>query len=216
MAAMTKQRFKLFNAIRAALFCLWIISSSPIVWAESFLGLEPLEPLSSVKQRFSGLELIPEHADWLKANQYFCKMKNSEAGGTVFLLFEHNDEIRKKKLAELEKSVANLPSQAQGRSTRLLIRQYREKLSKSLDERLSLIRIRWLPENSMRVSELISTHGKPDEKREGNAVYGPVFVWNKGLNAHLSEDKKQVLMVEYWFTEDDLALYFLRRDSAAR
>jgi hypothetical protein len=188
----------------------------PIVRAESFLGLEPLEPLSSVKQRFSAGALTVEPADWLKPNQYFVKMQHPDGGGKVFLLFEHDDEMRKKKLVDLEKSVANLPSQAQGRSTKLLIRQYREKLSKPIDERLSLIRIRWLPDNPTRVNELITSYGKPDEKREGNAVYGPVFIWSKGLNAHLSDDKKQALMIEYWFTEDDLAVYFLRRDSAAR
>lgn len=121
-----------------------------------------------------------------------------------------------KKLIELEKAVAKLPPQVQGRSTRLLINQYREKLGKSLDERLALIRVRWLPDSPIRVSELINSYGKPDEKREGNATYGPVFVWSKGLNAHLSDDKKQVNMIEYWFTEDDLAVYFLRRDSTTR
>ena len=193
-----------------------MLLTSPAVQGETFLGLEPLEPLSTVKQRFSAAALTTEPADWLKPNQYFCKMRNPEGGGTVFLLFEHDDEMRKKKLVDLEKSVANLPSQAQGRSTKLLIRQYREKLSKPIDERLSLIRIRWLPDNPTRVNELITSYGKPDEKREGNAVYGPVFIWSKGLNAHLSDDKKQALMIEYWFTEDDLAVYFLRRDSAAR
>jgi len=216
MNAMTKKLITIINPMRKALLCLLLLFISPIVRAESFLGLEPLEPLSSVKQRFSAGALTVESADWLKPNQYFVKMQHPEGGGTVYLLFEHDDEIRKKKLAALEKSVANLPSQAQGRSTRLLIRQYREKLSKSIDERLSLIRIRWLPDNPIRVNELMTSFGKPDEKREGNAVYGPVFIWSKGLNAHLSDDKKQALMIEYWFTEDDLAVYFLRRDSAAR
>ena len=213
---MTKKFITVINPMRRVLLCLLLLFISPIVRAESFLGLEPLEPLSSVKQRFSAGALTVESTDWLKPNQYFAKMPHPEGGGTVYLLFEHDDEIRKKKLAALEKSVANLPSQAQGRSTRLLIRQYREKLSKSIDERLSLIRIRWLPDNPIRVNELMTSFGKPDEKREGNAVYGPVFIWSKGLNAHLSDDKKQALMVEYWFTEDDLAVYFLRRDSAQR
>ena len=213
---MTKKFITVINPMRRVLLCLLLLFISPIVRAESFLGLEPLEPLSSVKQRFSAGALTVESTDWLKPNQYFAKMPHPEGGGTVYLLFEHDDEIRKKKLAALEKSVANLPSQAQGRSTRLLIRQYREKLSKSIDERLSLIRIRWLPDNPIRVNELMTSFGKPDEKREGNAVYGPVFIWSKGLNAHLSDDKKQALMIEYWFTEDDLAVYFLRRDSAQR
>ena len=216
MNAMTKKFITVINPMGRVLLCLLLLFISPIVRAESFLGLEPLEPLSSVKQRFSAGALTVESTDWLKPNQYFAKMPHPEGGGTVYLLFEHDDEIRKKKLAALEKSVANLPSQAQGRSTRLLIRQYREKLSKSIDERLSLIRIRWLPDNPIRVNELMTSFGKPDEKREGNAVYGPVFIWSKGLNAHLSDDKKQALMIEYWFTEDDLAVYFLRRDSAQR
>ena len=216
MNAMTNKFFTIINPVRRVLICLLLLFMDPIVRAESFLGLEPLEPLSSVKQRFSAGALTVEPADWLKPNQYFVKMQHPDGGGKVFLLFEHDDEMRKKKLVDLEKSVANLPSQAQGRSTKLLIRQYREKLSKPIDERLSLIRIRWLPDNPTRVNELITSYGKPDEKREGNAVYGPVFIWSKGLNAHLSDDKKQVLMIEYWFTEDDLAVYFLRRDSAAR
>jgi hypothetical protein len=215
MNAMTNKFFTIINPLRRVLICLLLLFMGPLVRAESFLGLEPLEPLSSVKQRYPAGALTVEPADWLKPNQYFVKMQHPDGGGKVFLLFEHDDEMRKKKLAELEKSVANLPSQAQGRSTKLLIRQYREKLSKSIDERLSLIRIRWLPETPIRVSELITSYGKPDEKREGNAVYGPVFIWSKGLNAHLSDDKKQALMIEYWFTEDDLAVYFLRRDSAA-
>ena len=215
MNAMTKKFITINNPMRSVLICLLLFMGS-IVRAESFLGLEPLEPLSSVKQRFPAGALTVEPADWLKPNQYFVKMQHPDGGGKVFLLFEHDDEIRKKKLADLEKSVANLPSQAQGRSTKLLIRQYREKLSKSIDERLSLIRVRWLPDNPIRLSELITSYGKPDEKREGNAVYGPVFIWSKGLNAHLSDDKKQVQMIEYWFTEDDLAVYFLRRDSAVR
>jgi hypothetical protein len=216
MNAMTNKFFTIINPVRRVLICLLLLFMDPIVRAESFLGLEPLEPLSSVKQRFSAGALTVEPADWLKPNQYFVKMQHPDGGGKVFLLFEHDDEMRKKKLVDLEKSVANLPSQAQGRSTKLLIRQYREKLSKSIDERLSLIRIRWLPDNPIRVSELITSYGKPDERREGNAVYGPVFIWSKGLNAHLSDDKKLALMIEYWFTEDDLAVYFLRRDSAAR
>ena len=216
MNAMTNKFFTIINPVRRVLICLLLLFMDPIVRAESFLDLEPLEPLSSVKQRFSAGALTVEPADWLKPNQYFVKMQHPDGGGKVFLLFEHDDEMRKKKLADLEKSVSNLPSQAQGRSTKLLIRQYREKLSKPIDERLSLIRIRWLPDNPTRVNELITSYGKPDEKREGNAVYGPVFIWSKGLNAHLSDDKKQALMIEYWFTEDDLAVYFLRRDSAAR
>ena len=198
------------------LFSLLLLSASAIVQAETFLGLEPLEPLSSIKQRYTAARLSPEPADWLKPNQYFGRLTTDEISGTLLLLFEHDDEVRKRKLAELEKTVANLSPNAHARSTRLLIRQQKEHLGKPLDDRLALVLIRWVPEQAIALSELTSRYGKPDEKRPGDVSRGPTFVWSKGLTAHMSDDKKSVRMIEYWFTEDDLAVYFLRRNTASR
>ena len=71
---MTNKFFTIINPVRRVLICLLLLFMDPIVRAESFLGLEPLEPLSSVKQRFSAGALTVEPADWLKPNQYFVKM----------------------------------------------------------------------------------------------------------------------------------------------
>jgi len=193
-----------------------LLSVCAVARAETFLGMEPLEPLSSIKQRYTAARLSPEPADWLKPNQYFGRLTTDEVSGSLLLLFEHDDDGRKKKLAELEKTVANLPPNAHARSTRLLIRQQKEHLGKPLDERLALVLIRWIPEQAVALSELTSRYGKPDEKRSGDASRGPTYVWGKGLTAHMSDDKKSVRMVEYWFTEDDLAVYFLRRNTASR
>jgi hypothetical protein len=193
-----------------------LLTTSAIVQAETFLGMEPLEPLSSIKQRYTAARVSTEPADWLKPNQYFGRLTTDEVSGTLLLLFEHDDETRKKKLIELEKVVANLPPNAHARSTRLLIRQQKEHLAKPLDDRLSLVLIRWIPQSALALSELTARYGKPDEKRPGDAHRGPTYVWNKGVTAHISDDKKSARMIEYWFTEDDLAVYFLRRDTASR
>jgi uncharacterized coiled-coil protein SlyX len=125
MNAITTNFITIFNLMRAVLICSLLLLICPIVRAESFLGLEPLEPLSSVKQRFSAGALTVEPAAWLKPNQHFAKMPHPDGGGTVYLLFEHDDEQRKKKLAdlqakirksnvkigELEKVIANLNNQ---------------------------------------------------------------------------------------------------------
>ena len=193
-----------------------LLSACAIARAETFLGMEPLEPLSSIKQRYTAARLTPEPADWLKPNQYFARLTTDEVSGSLLLLFEHDDDARKKKLAELEKAVANLPPNAHARSTRLLIRQQKEHLGKPLDNRLALVLIRWIPEQTVALSELTSRYGKPDEKRAGDGSRGPTFVWSKGVTAHMSDDKKSARMIEYWFTEDDLAVYFLRRNTASR
>ena len=193
-----------------------LLSVCAVARAETFLGMEPLEPLSSIKQRYTAARLNPEPADWLKPNQYFGRLTTDEVIGSLLLLFEHDDDARKKKLAELEKTVANLPPNAHARSTRLLIRQQKEHLGKPLDDRLALVLIRWIPEQAIALSELTSRYGKPDEKRPGDASRGPTYVWSKGVTAHMSDDKKSVRMIEYWFTEDDLAVYFLRRNTASR
>ena len=193
---------------------LWLACG--LAQAESVLGLEPLEPLSSVKRRFKPESLSAESVGWLKSNQYYGALQNTELSGKVLLLFEHDDEVRKKKLAALEKSVAGTPAQSQARSVRLMLRQQKDHLAKPLDDRLALVLVRWIPDQPLRVNELTAKYGKPEEKRERDAVYGPIYVWSKGVTAHLSDDKKSITMVEYWFTEDDLALYFLNKLPAAR
>jgi hypothetical protein len=198
------------------LFYLLLVTASSIAQAEIFLGMEPLEPLSSIKQRYTPSRISPEAADWLRPHQYFCQVQTEEVSGKLLLLFEHDDEVRRKKLAELEKSVANLPPNAHARSTRLLIRQHKEHLAKSIDERLALVLVRWIPEQAVSLSELTSRYGKPDEKRSGDTSRGPTYVWSKGVTAHLNEDKKSARMIEYWFTEDDLAVYFLQRNATSR
>lgn len=198
------------------LFGLLLVLAGATAHAETFLSFEPLQPLSSVRQQYTAARVVPERADWLKPNQYFCKVETDEVSGSLLLLFEHDDEARKRKLAELEKAVANLPPNAHARSTRLLIRQHKDHLARPLDDRLSLVLIRWIPTDPVRLSELTARYGKPDEKRPGDSDRGPTLVWSKGVTAHLSDDKKSARMIEYWFTEDDLAVYFLRRNAASR
>ena len=182
--------------------------------AETFLGLEPLQSLSSVRQRFPGAKLDPEHPPWLKENQYFCMLDAEGADGLVALLFEHDDDKRKQKLADLQKSLpatVNHAENPQANSLNLLIRQQREALARPLDDRLALVRIRWIPEKPQRLAVLQSRYGKPDSVEIKAGTPGPIFVWQRGVHAYLTPDRKLVKMIEFWFTEDDLSEVFLKR-----
>ncbi len=182
--------------------------------AESFLGLEPLQTLASVRQRFPDAKLDPEHPPWLKPNQYYALLDTDGADGMVALLFEHDDDKRRQKLVDLQKSLpstVNNADNSNAKSINLLIRQQREALARPLEERLSLVRIRWIPEKPARLAALQARYGRPDsiQLRQGNP--GPVYVWDRGVHAYLSSDRKQAKMIEFWFTEDDLAEVFLKR-----
>lgn len=182
--------------------------------AESFLGLEPLETLASVRQRFPGAKLDPEHPAWLKLNQYYCMLDADGADGLVALLFEHDDDKRRQKLADLQKSLPSTVNHAdnpQAKSISLLIRQQHEALARPLEERLSLVRIRWIPDKPQRLGALQAKYGKPDAIHLNVSGVGPVYVWDRGVHAYLTTDRKQAKMIEFWFTEDDLAEVFLRR-----
>ncbi len=182
--------------------------------AEPFLGLEPLESLASVRQRFPNARLDPERPPWLKPNQYYCMLDADGADGLVALLFEHDDEKRKQKLADLQKSLpatVNNPDNPQAKSTDLLMRQQREALARPLEERLSLVRIRWVPDKPQKLSALQARYGKPDAIRLNVSGPGPVYVWERGVHAYLTPDRRQAKMIEFWFTEDDLSDIFLKR-----
>lgn len=199
----------------AALLLAWACVLLPsIASAETFLGLEPLQSLSSVRQRFPGAKLDPEHPPWLKENQYYCMLDADGADGLVALLFEHDDDKRKQKLADLQKSLpatVNHADNPQAKSLNLLIRQQREALDRPLEDRLALVRIRWIPEKPQRVGVLQSKYGKPDAIEIKAGAPGPIFVWQRGVHAYLAPDRKLVKMIEFWFTEDDLSEVFLKR-----
>lgn len=182
--------------------------------AESFLGLEPLQSLSSVRQRFPAAKLDAERPPWLKANQYYCMLDTEGADGLVALLFEHDDEKRKQKLADLQKSLpatVNHADNPQAKSIQLLIRQQRDALARPLEDRLSLVRIRWIPEKPQRLAALQAKYGKPDAIERMEGAPGPIFIWQRGVHAYLTPDRKLAKMIEFWFTEDDLAEVFLKR-----
>ncbi len=182
--------------------------------AESFLGLEPLQSLASVRLRFPNAKLDAEHPPWLKENQYYCMLDTEGADGLIALLFEHDDEKRKQKLADLQKSLPSTVNHAdnpQAKSLQLLIRQQREALARPLEDRLALVRIRWIPEKPQRLAVLQAKYGKPDAVERKEGAPGPIFVWQRGVHAYLTPDRKLAKMIEFWFTEDDLAEVFLRR-----
>jgi len=197
--------------VRAALIGLLLCCGLPL-HAESFLGLEPLESLASVRQRFPSARLAAEHPAWLKPNQYYGVLDIDGTDGMVALLFEHDDDKRRQKLADLQKALpatVNHADNPQAKSLNLLIRQQKEALARPLEERLSLVRIRWIPDNPPKAGTLQSRYGKPDSVQSKPG--GPVFVWDRGVHAYMAADRKSAKMIEFWFTEDDLAEVFLKR-----
>lgn len=201
-----------FSFLRRWMLMCVVCLPGACAFAETFLELEPLQSLSSVRQRFAPAVLIPEPASWLRPHQYYARLELDEAKGLVTLLFEHDDDVLKKKIAGLEQVFATSSDDAKIRSGKLLLQQYRERLAKPLEDRLSLVLIRWIPDKPFPVGGLREKYGRPRDTRPRDATYGPVYVWANGVTAHLSDDRKKVKMVEYWFTEDDLAVFFLRRD----
>ncbi len=198
----------------AMLLLLTVLALPRFAQAESFLGLEPLQTLASVRLRFPNAKLDAEHPPWLKENQYYCMLDVDGADGLVALLFEHDDEKRKQKLADLQKNLPATVNHADNplsKSINLLIRQQRDALARPLEDRLALVRIRWIPEKPQRLAVLQSKYGKPDAIEIKAGAPGPIFVWQRGVHAYLTPDRKLVKMIEFWFTEDDLAEVFLKR-----
>ena len=215
-ASVRGQAYRDTSALRLILVSLLaiVLLLPGIAAAESFLGLEPLQSLASVRQRFPTAKLDAEHPPWLKGNQYYCMLDADGADGMVALLFEHDDEKRKQKLADLQKSLpatVNHADNPQAKSLNLLIRQQREALARPLEDRLALVRIRWIPEKPQRLAILQAKYGKPDAIEIKSGAPGPIFVWQRGVHAYLTPDRRLVKMIEFWFTEDDLALYFLNK-----
>ena len=68
--------------------------------------------------------------------------------------------------------------------------------------------VRWVPDVNIPIERLKSRYGEPEKCDYSTEDYRPYCEWeSKGVNARLSDDKKQVFAIEYTFTlkENNLA-----------
>jgi len=182
------------STIVIALFC-------NALQAEIYKDFVPFITLKQVKLNYPNAKFEDLKPAWANEDEVMITMSGEGLNGEIVLKFSKDDKRRAKRLAENEAKSLNDNSKV------LLwyIDFDKNYLALPLEDRLSLDWVRYLPMTPIPYERLLSRYGKPDNCDSNPEDFRPQCVWeSKGVLINLSDDKKLVTNIDYWFTVKEL------------
>ena len=145
-------------------------------------------------------------AGWVQEKQTFLKLHGTGLPGVTYLAFSYDESWLTNRRLEIDQEIAATPD-----ADHAAILKSRESiqrlLDRSLDEKMIIDWVRWVPVAKIPLERLKSRYGKPEKCDFSLEYHTPFCEWtSKGVNAILTDDKKQVFAIEYNFTEKEKGL----------
>jgi hypothetical protein len=183
------------------IFALVILGLSPLAICETYLGLNPNDSLTSIKEKFPNAIFSNINAAWLQPHERFMAMSGQGLVGTVYLKLGMTDATFRKKLEKLDAEIAMDPG-PNSAERRHLASIMRAALARPIDEQLGLDWLRWVPPSPIPMSRVQAKYGKPDTCDYDETTFSPYCKWNKkAIYANVSDKKDFVLNLEFTFTQ---------------
>jgi hypothetical protein len=172
-----------------------------VLQAEIYKDFVPFINLKQVKLNYPNAKFEDAKPAWANEDEALYKMTGEGLTGTIVLKFNKFDKVQSARLAE------NEAKSLKDNSEELLwwINFDKTQLARPLEERFSLDWVRFVPYEQIPYERLISRYGKPEKCDSRADDFMPYCSWDsKGVQIHLSDDKKLVLAIEYTFTTDEM------------
>lgn len=171
--------------------------------AEIYRDFTPYLTLSQMKKNYPNATIEVVKAGWVQEKQTFLKLHGPGLPGATYLAFSYNDSFLENRVLELDQEIAATPDADHSKSLK-----YKENIQKIIDrpleEKMVLDWVRWVPVARIPFERLKSRYGEPEKCDFSTEDYTPYCLWaSKGVNAVLSDDKKEVFSIEYMFTEKE-------------
>ena len=181
--------------------CLILFSNLSL--AEIYKDFLPYDSLATIKTKYPNAKLDPIKAAWLKDDEAFIGLSGVGILGSTNLKFSTSDNFLKMLITYNQDQIDKNPT-ADNSINEERIKKYNESLNLPLDDRLTLDWLRWISPDPIPLERLISKYGKPDKFDFLADTFQPYCLWDKkGVLANLSDDKKFVYSIEYYFTDED-------------
>ena len=158
--------------------------------AEIYQGIKPYSTLGEIKASFPNATFSKITPALSQKYDVTYSVTGTGINGEIFIRFhdlrpfwkEQSDEASDEATQEMYSRLAQLS-----------------------DDSISVTWVRWVPDEPFPVERLIEKHGNPDKSGLADEDDAPFKKWtSKGIYAHLSEDSKEVLEIDFTFTEKEL------------
>lgn len=159
-------------------------------FAETFLGIGPLDNLGDIQQRFPHANIKKISAARTHPEEILYEMEGFGLNGTIILLFS-DFRPTYKNWAETSEDPEDIEA-------------FKIRSQRSDAEALSIRWVRWIPNNRLPLEHLVSKYGPPEKSVFPAESYGLSRSWERaGVTAYLSNDEKYVKRIDFSFTKGD-------------
>ena len=174
--------------------------------AEIYKNFLPSDSLALIKTKYPNAKLEDTKAAWVKEDESFIKLTGVGIAGSIFLKFSTSDTLYKQ-LIKFDQDIIDKNPTSENFLPINDIKRNNDLLTLPLDQRLTLDWVRWAPPDPIPLVRLVSKYGNPEKFDFDPETFQPFCSWpRKGVIANLSDDKKIVYSIEYYFTSEELGI----------
>lgn len=183
-----------------------LISASCI--AEVLHNIEPLDTLGDIKKKYPNATLTRVKAAWVTEDQDFFSLEGPGFPGSLKIAFwDNRPEFRR----DAEAARLNRPADKPDSESAM------ERVSNYLadrpdDDALHVNWVRWVPTAPIPMSRYRAKYGEPSKCEFSEDTMEPYCLWGaRALTVRLTDDQKQVLMIEAGFTSAERRAAYVKR-----
>lgn len=172
--------------------------------AEVYKDFVPYTSIAQMKANYPNARFDVVKAAWVRENDIFLKITGAGLAGTIYVATSKlSDDSIKQKIESFKAIIAKQPDQ-DNTYWNNKVASHERYLTLSNDEKYSIDWLRWVPDVSFPLERLKAKFGEPDKYDYSESDFQPFAEWFKrGLRVNLTDDKKMVHSIEYYFTDED-------------
>lgn len=190
---------------------------------EIYKGIMPSDNFGVIKSKFPGAKFDKKIPAWAQENDVLYEIEGEGISGKIIILFNNNREFFKKSSEQIDStlladSIQNLDTtiwdenfKKTRKNMEELSESYRQIFNEYSDDGMSVVWVRWIPDNKIPLKRFILKYGKPDTTDFTGDDLSPYKFWKRGITVFYDE-KEYVERVDYNFTYEDEKSEYLQRN----
>lgn len=183
--------------LKKLIFSMLFLMLAINVHSEIYRGILPLATMKDLKTLFPGAEFTFVKTAWASGEESLYKVTGPGLPGKMMIKFTDSSIFFKK-------YVEQLPSEE--------VDEFDRNMAISSDETMSVDWVRYIPDTQIPIDRLVSKYGPAEESGFSEDTFNPYKLWkSKGVYASLSDDKRYALSIDYYFTDNELCLAYMKK-----
>lgn len=177
---------------------------STYAYAETYRDIGLFDTLGDLKEKFPTANFSKQNPAWAQKTDVLYQISGEGMSGLIVVKFYD------------ERPYLQALLMRAGDSLEPSVKERTENMINQTDEEAITVEwVRWVPDYPIPVTRFVSKYGKPDKSGFSDESLQPYRSWEKkGLTAHLTDNEKNVVRVDFEFTKSEQRAAYRKKGMA--